>query len=183
MLHPPLLGDAMGVGGQESKRIGRVAFVLRQMESDASHRIPDGMAAFQIHDGPAGSLGDCGTNVGVQLVPQPCQDCAVQILEALHWWRRFGQRGPLGFRRFWHADAGGILQIGIVAERGEQPLGQPAPENKARRQGFMQEAGGEHFQTMRGRDSESLGQARRGGLAEFRFSLLVRLDKQMSAGR
>lgn len=47
----------------------------------------------------------------------------------------------------------------------------------------MQERGCEHFQTARGRGSESLGQTPGGGLAEFRFSLLVRLDKQMSAGR
>ena len=76
-----------------------------------------------------------------------------------------------------------FCRFGIVAERGEEPLGQPAPENKARRQRLMQEPGRQHFQTARGRGRESLGQTRGGGWAEFWFSLVVRFDKQMSAGR
>jgi hypothetical protein len=53
----------------------------------------------------------------------------------------------------------------------------------ALRRRFVQERGGEQFQPASGSGREGLGQPRRGGLAEFRFSLLVRLDKQMSTGR
>jgi len=68
-----------------------------------------------------------------------------------------------------------------MAELREQPLGQPAPENKRRRQRFVQEPGRQHLQTARWRRGEALGQTRRRGLAEFWLSLFIRLDKQMSA--
>ena len=69
MLNFPLLGNAMGVGGQKSKGIRRVALVLRQMKSDASDRVPDRVAASQIRHRPTRGVGDAGMNMSVQLVP------------------------------------------------------------------------------------------------------------------
>jgi hypothetical protein len=177
MLNFSLLGNAMGVGGQKSKGIRRVALVLRQMKSDASNRIPHRVAAFQIRRRPARGLGDGGMNMSIQLVPQPCQDRAIQILQAPHRRRPFRQRGPLGFRRLGNRYGGSILQVRIVTQRGEEPLGNAAPKDEGGRQRLMQEPGRQRFQTARGRGPEGLGQARGGRGAEFRFSLVVRFDK------
>ena len=121
--------------------------------------------------------------MGVQFIPHSRQNFTIQILEARHWRRRFGQGGPFRIRWFRDADGCGVLEIGIMAKRGEEPLGKPTPENKAGRQRIMQKRGRQHFQSTRGRGGESLGQTRSGDLAEFRFSQFVRLDKEMSAGR
>jgi len=73
----------------------RRALVLRQMKSDASDRIPDRVAAFQMRQRPTRGLGDGGMNMSFQFVPQPCQHRAIQILQAPHRWRAFRQHGPL----------------------------------------------------------------------------------------
>jgi hypothetical protein len=97
MLNFSLLGKAMGVVGQEGKGIRWVALVLRQMKSDASNRIPNRVAAFQIRHRSTRVLGDGGMNMSIQLVPQPCQDRALQILQTSHRRRSFRQHEPLGF--------------------------------------------------------------------------------------
>jgi hypothetical protein len=96
----------------------------------------------------------------LQLIPQPCQHGTIQILQALHRRRRLRQRGPFGFGRLGNGYGGRIFQVRLVAERGEKPLGQPAPENERRRQWFVQEPGRQHLQTARGRRGEALAQTR-----------------------
>jgi len=66
-----------------------------------------------------------------------------------------------------------------MAQSGEKPLGESAPEDECRRQWFMQKLRGQRFQPARRGDRKRFAQARHGCLAQFWFRLIVGLDKQM----
>lgn len=66
-----------------------------------------------------------------------------------------------------------------MAEGGEKPLSQTAPENQPERQRFVQELGGEQLQAARRGDSKAFGQAGRRRLAQLRLGLLVRFDEEV----
>ena len=103
----------MRIGGQESKWIGRVAFILRQMERDPSDRVPDRITAFQIRRRSAGSLSDGLADMGVEFIPYSRQDFAVQILESPSSAAPLRQGGPFRLRWFRDTDGCGVLRSGL----------------------------------------------------------------------
>ena len=177
VLHPALVGHPMRVGGQKSKRIGRIALVLREVEGHAPDCLPGWIARFKPACGPARSLLNCRPSVRIQAVPEPAQDLAVEVLEALHRRRGLGQTAQLGCRRFGDAQRRWVFQVWIMAERGKELPGQAAPEIETRRQLLMQEFPAQQNQALGGRGPKGLLQARANRRAELRLSLVVRLDK------
>jgi hypothetical protein len=121
--------------------------------------------------------------VSVQFVPQSRERGAAQILKPLHRRRGFRQRNPIVLVGFRDAQIGGAFQVRIMAKGREIAPGQPAPKPKRRRQRLVQQRRGEQLEPVRARRGERFGELRRCARAELRLRLVVRLDKQMSAGR
>ena len=69
MLHLALLGNAIRIGRQKGKRMGRIALVLREMKRDAPHRVPRRIAILQVRGAAARRLADGRVNMSVQLIP------------------------------------------------------------------------------------------------------------------
>ena len=149
MLHFTLFRNPVSVGRQECEGIGRVAFVLGQMKSDAAHGIPGRVALFQIRRRPAWCPRDGRARVNIQFLPQPLEDGAVQILQALHGWRPLRQGGPLLQTGSGNAQLCGGLQIRVVAQRSEIAPGKLAPKGKRRWQRFLQEGRCEQLEPAR----------------------------------
>jgi hypothetical protein len=66
-----------------------------------------------------------------------------------------------------------------MAQSGEKPLGESAPEDECRRQWFVQKLRGPRFQAARRGNRKRFAQVRHSCLAQFWFRLIVGLDNQM----
>ena len=69
ILHPPTPGHAGGIRGQEGKRAGRIAAVLRQVKTDPAHLMPLRRPLLQEPRQPALGRGHLAAHPGVQVVP------------------------------------------------------------------------------------------------------------------
>ena len=119
-----LLGDPVHVGGEKGEGIGRITFVLGQVEADAAHHVPDRAVLLQVALEAVRVFLGLDRQRGSHVGPDLPQKCRRKGLGALHRGCGLGQVRELVGIRF--GDDQGFRVGGV--QRSAHPADEKAPQ-------------------------------------------------------